>query len=201
MHPGGVLDAAGALGPSSTAVHATHLTDADVALLGARRTTVAMCPTTERDLADGIGPARALAEAGAPLALGSDSHAVVDLLEEARAVELDERLRSQRRGHWTAAALLRAATADGHRCLGWPEAGVLRIGAPADFVAVALDSVRTAGVPAEAALEAAVFAATATDVRTVVVAGRTIVDEGVHRRIDDVPRALEAAVSAVLPAS
>ena len=58
-----------------------------------------------------------------PLSLGSDSHAVIDLLEEARAMELNERLRTRTRGHWTAAALLRAATADGHAALGWPDAG------------------------------------------------------------------------------
>ena len=74
-----------------TAVHATHLTDDDVALLG-RAATCCLCPTTERDLGDGIGPARRLRDAGARLALGSDSQAVIDLFEEARAIELDERL-------------------------------------------------------------------------------------------------------------
>ena len=62
-----------------------------------------LCPTTERDLADGIGPARPLLAAGTPLSLGSDSHAVIDLFEEARAVELDERLVTLRRGHLDAA--------------------------------------------------------------------------------------------------
>src|SRR5205823_1316051 len=104
----------GVLGPRTTAVHATHLTPEDIGLLGGTRTGVCMCPTTERDLADGIGPAVQLQKAGSPLSLGSDSHAVIDLLEEARAMELDERLRTRTRGHWTAAALLRAATADGH---------------------------------------------------------------------------------------
>ena len=104
-----------------------------------------MCPTTERDLADGIGPAARWPPAGCPMTLGSDSHAVIDLFEEARAVELDERLRTERRGHWPAAELLRAATAAGHASLGWPDAGRLEAGALADFVAVALDTVRTAG--------------------------------------------------------
>ena len=53
---------------------------------------------------------------GAELALGSDSHAVIDMFEEARAVELDERLASGERGRHDAASLLRAATADGHSC-------------------------------------------------------------------------------------
>ncbi|MFD9203938.1 formimidoylglutamate deiminase, partial [Streptomyces anthocyanicus] len=98
----------GVLGPRTTGVHNTHLTGDDIALLGRSGTGTCMCPTTERDLADGIGPAVALQQAGSPLSLGSDSHAVIDLLEEARAMELNERLRSRTRGHWTAAALLRA---------------------------------------------------------------------------------------------
>ena len=82
----------GVLGPSTVAVHATHVTAGDVALLGQTRDAVCLCPTTERDLGDGVGPAAALRDAGCPLRLGTDSHAVVDLFEEARAVELDERL-------------------------------------------------------------------------------------------------------------
>ena len=55
-------------------------------------TGVCFCPTTERDLGDGIGPAPALLAGRGLFSLGSDSHAVIDLFEEARAVELDERL-------------------------------------------------------------------------------------------------------------
>jgi cytosine/adenosine deaminase-related metal-dependent hydrolase len=179
-------------------VHATHLTDADIALLGGTATTVCMTPTTERDLADGIGPARTLADSGSPLSLGSDSNSVIDLLEEARAVELDERLRTERRGHWTAAELLRAATGDGHASLGWPEAGRLEAGAPADFVTVALDTVRLAGAEPATLLESVVFAASAADVRHVVVAGRTVVAEGRHALVDDVPAALHAAIRRVV---
>ena len=94
----------------------------------------------------------ALAEAGASLSLGSDSHAVIDLFEEARAVELDERLASGERGHHSAAALLRAASEDGHACLGWPDAGRIAPGARADLVTVALDGVRLAGTEPEHAL-------------------------------------------------
>ena len=195
--PTQLLADAGALGPRTTAVHATHLTDADVALLGGSRTTVCLCPTTERDLADGIGPARALVDSGAALSVGSDSNAVVDLLEEARAVELDERLATQRRGHWPAPDLLRAATADGAAALGWPEAGRLEPGALADWVTVGLDSVRLAGARPETLLESVLFAATAADVRDVVVGGRRVVRDGRHATID-VPRALDEAIGAVL---
>ncbi|MEV8635304.1 formimidoylglutamate deiminase [Streptosporangium sp. NPDC051023] len=182
----------GVLGPRATAVHATHLTAADIALLGGSATTVCMCPTTERDLADGIGPAKDLQEAGARLTLGSDSHAVVDLFEEARGMELNERLRTRRRGHWSAGELLRAATGDGHASLGWSDAGRIEVGAVADLVTVSLGSVRTAGPGPRA--ETAVFAATAADVRDVVVGGRMVVRHGAHVLVPDVPDALREAI-------
>ncbi|MFC6067418.1 formimidoylglutamate deiminase [Streptomyces ochraceiscleroticus] len=184
----------GVLGPRTTAVHATHLTGEDIRLLGGSGTGVCMCPTTERDLADGIGPATTVQEAGSPLSLGSDSHAVIDLFEEARAMELDERLRTRTRGHWTAAALLRAASADGHRALGWDDAGALRTGALADFTTIALDSVRTAGPLPRLGAETAVFAATNADVRHTVVGGRQVVRDGAHTLVPDVPAALAAAI-------
>ncbi|MER5560566.1 formimidoylglutamate deiminase [Streptomyces sp. NPDC002506] len=197
MTPTQLLAEHGVLGDRTTGVHNTHLTDGDIALIGSTTTGTCMCPTTERDLADGIGPAVALQRAGSPLSLGSDSHAVIDLLEEARAMELDERLRTRRRGHWTAAALLRAATADGHAALGWPEAGRIEAGAPADLATIALDSVRTAGAVPRLAAETAVFAATASDVRHVVVGGRAVVRDGVHALIPDVASALSTAVAAL----
>ncbi|MEU3613833.1 formimidoylglutamate deiminase [Streptomyces sp. NPDC006872] len=187
----------GVLGPRTTGVHNTHLTDEDIALLGRSGTGTCMCPTTERDLADGIGPAVALQAAGSPLSLGSDSHAVIDLLEEARAMELNERLRTRTRGHWTAAALLRAASADGHAALGNPDAGDLEAGAVADFTTIALDSVRTAGPLPRLGAETAVFAATAADVRHTIVAGRHVVRDGAHTLVPDVPQALARAVAAL----
>ncbi|MFJ8017802.1 formimidoylglutamate deiminase [Streptomyces sp. NPDC096339] len=187
----------GVLGPRTTGVHNTHLTDEDIALLGGTTTGTCMCPTTERDLADGIGPAVRLQRAGSPLSLGSDSHAVIDLLEEARAMELNERLASRTRGHWTAAALLRAATADGHAALGWSDAGTLTVGALADFTTIALDSARTAGPLPRLGAETAVFAATAADVRHTVVAGRHIVRDGHHTLVPDVPSALADSIAAL----
>ncbi|HMJ97330.1 MAG TPA: formimidoylglutamate deiminase, partial [Thermoleophilaceae bacterium] len=182
--PTGLLDEAGALAATFTAVHATHLEEGDVSLLGRSGACCCVCPTTERDLADGIGRMRRLTDAGASLALGSDSHAVIDIFEEARAVELDERLASGERGHHGAAALLRAASADGHACLGWPDAGRIEPGARADLVTVGLDGVRLAGWEPGHALDLVVFAAGAEDVRNVLVDGREVVRDGRHTTID-----------------
>jgi len=160
--PTEVLAEVGALGPRTSAVHATHLTDRDVRLLGGSATCACFCPTTERDLGDGVGPSRALKDAGSPLTLGSDSHAVVDPFEEMRAVELDERLSSRQRGHWSAAELLAAAAHDGHRSLGFDGVGRIEVGARADLVTLDTASVRTAGTGADDAT--AVFAASGADV-------------------------------------
>jgi formiminoglutamate deiminase len=186
------------LGPRTTVVHATHVDAADLELLGGGQTFACLCPTTERDLGDGLAPARALAAAGSPLTLGSDSHAVVDLFEEARGIEYAERLAQRSRGHFTAEDLMRAATSAGHTSLGWPDAGEIAPGAWADLITVSLDSVRTAGTANEHALEAAVFAATAADVRGVVIGGRDVVRDGVHLLVPDVPGELSRTIRAVL---
>jgi formiminoglutamate deiminase len=184
MTPTELLARAGLVGERFTAVHATHLTDTDVALLGSSGSSVCICPTTERDLGDGIGRTVDLDAAGAALCLGSDSHAVIDLLEEARAVELNERLASLQRGNHSATSLLQMATVNGHASLGWMDAGAIRVGNRADLTTVTLSSVRTAGGTEESALAAAIFAATTSDVTSVVIDGNVIVCDGRHRTID-----------------
>ena len=196
--PARLLDRAGALGPRATVVHATHLTGDDIGLLGGSRTVACLCPTTEADLADGVGPARALAAAGCPLSLGSDSHAIIDLLAEARLLEMGERLTTGQRGSFRAEELAQAATMSGHACLGWPDAGEIAVGAYADLVTVALDTPRLAGTTAATALEAVIFAGSAADVRNVVISGEDVVADGKHLLVADVPAALSAAITPLL---
>jgi len=188
--PTALLRDAGALGRRTTAVHATHLTPDDITVLGETGTSVSFCPTTERDLADGIGPARRLLDAGAPLVVGSDQHAVIDLLEEVRAVEMHERLASLERGRIEVGALMAALTSAGQRSIGWDDAGRLEVGARADLVAVRTDTVRTAG----SALDQLVLVATAADVDTVMVDGNLVVWGGVHL-LGDVARLLGEAIA------
>jgi formiminoglutamate deiminase len=187
--PTELLDEAGVLGPATTAVHATHPAGDDLARLAASGTAVCLCPTTERDLADGIGPAADYADAGVPLTLGTDQHAQVDPFEEARAVELHERLLSHRRGRFAPAELLRMLTR--HDTIGWPDAGRLEVGARADLVAVRLDTPRTAGTDPEQV----VFAAGPADVDTVLVDGAVVVAGGAHR-LGDVGRLLADGIGA-----
>jgi formiminoglutamate deiminase len=175
--PTELLDDHGLLGSRTTAVHATHLTDTDIKALGGTQTSACFCPTTERDLADGVGPARRLADSGSPLTLGSDQHAVVDPFEELRGLEMHERLITGERGRFTPSDLIMIASEAGYRSLGWPEGGRITDGALADFVVVRSDSVRTAGAhPDQIA-----YAATAADVDQVVIGGQVIVRDGRHR--------------------
>ena len=180
----------GGLGPDTTAVHATHLTGDDIAALGASGTAVCACPSTEADLADGVGPMRRLRDAGSPLCLGNDQHALTDLIAEARLLEAHERLATGERGRFRPAELVEALTVGGHRALGWPDAGRIAPGQRADLVAVRTDSPRTAG----SAPDQLVMTASAPDVHTVVVDGRVVVREGRHV-LGDVGRLLAEAIA------
>lgn len=190
--PTRLLHDAGALGPGTTAIHAVHLTDDDVALLGTSGTGVCLCPTTERDLADGIAPGLRLLRAGSPLSVGTDQHVGADILAEARGIEEHERLATGRRGAFDPATLVDVATSAGHAALGRPDAGRIEVGAPADLVAVRLDTVRTAGIDAgQVALVAG-----AADVSDVVAGGELVVRDGEHRA-GDVARMLAEVIEEI----
>ncbi|MBD7957771.1 formimidoylglutamate deiminase [Microbacterium sp. Sa4CUA7] len=165
LTPTGVLAEAGALGPRLSVVHATHLTDDDIRLLGDGGVTVVLCPTTEADLGDGIGPARRLHDAGVRIALGSDQNAVVDPFLEVRALEAGERLASGRRGRFSPRDLVDAMTVHGYGALG--RTGGIRVGADGDLIEIDDASVRTVGT----ASDQLVLTATASDVRHVIVGG------------------------------
>lgn len=168
LTPVQLLDRQGVLGPSTTLVHATHLTKTDIGLIARSGSIVCFCPTTESDLGDGIGPARELVDAGIALCLGSDSNAVIDILREAHRLEQHDRLRLMRRGVHAPAALIEAATTAGMRSLGWSDAG-LSVGAPADFVSIDPDSSEL--VDTELSLGAVTSAATRASIADVVIAG------------------------------
>ena len=195
--PTQVLSDAGMLGRHFTAVHATHLTATDISLLCSSHSGVCMCPTTERDLADGVGPASSLSAGGAVLSIGTDSNAFIDMFEEARAVETDERLVTGKRGVHAPASLLIAATSGGATALGWGQHGI-QVGAPADFIALSLDSVRLASFDAAHAAAHIVHSASPADVRDVWVAGRQIVQDHQHLNVSDVVGGLGRAIAAVV---
>ena len=178
--PVALLSNEGVLSPRFVAVHATHLEDAEVSALGEKHAFVCICRTTERDLGDGLPPTSGLLDAGARLCVGVDSHACENAFEEARAVELDERSRLERR-HAAAEGrdLLDAATRQGYAACGfeaqWKE----------DRVHLDGNDPSIAAIEPDLALDAIVFGATPRAVKSVVVAGRQIIAEGRHAQYDE----------------
>lgn len=165
-----LLDREGILDPDLTAVHAIHLTPNDISLLGTNQVQVCACSTTERDLGDRVGPMRAIADAGCRLSVGSDSNAVVDMLEEARGLELDQRRATGRRVLHQPEDLLRAASRNGMIALGW-DAGEIAPGKLADFITLDQPSAERRDLTAAYLI----FGFSGRDVTNVVVGGNTVV--------------------------
>ena len=190
--PTEVLARSGVVDDRLSAVHATHLSEEDIAILGGSRSTIVMCPCTEADLADGIGPARELADAGAVISLGSDQHVVLDALRETQGLEAGERLRSGQRGRFSPAELITALTAGGARSLDLPVGG-LEVGKACDFVAVRTDSMRTMG----SLDEQIILTASASDVHLTVSGGKVRVRDGVHAELGDIAELYARAFAAL----
>jgi formiminoglutamate deiminase len=189
LTPTQLLDRAGAIGPRTAAVHATHLTNDDIGIRGRAGASVVICPTTEADLADGLPAAGRLAAAGARLSLGGDQQVVVDPFVQARGLEYGERLAGGRRGVFPPRTLWSAALEHSHAAIDSP-GGRLAVGAPADFLAIGTSSARTAG----AELDQLVMCASAQDVEVVVAGGLVRARSGNHVEYGDPGPLLAAAI-------
>lgn len=188
LHDWGVLD------DSWTLIHGTHLSERELEILEDVRPTIGACPTTERNLGDGFVPAYQLVERDVPIALGTDSHTVIDPFEEMRIVEYHERLRHRRRNVLVEADGTATATADvlwpmgthhGARSLQSGD-GSLREGGPADFVAIDLDDPSIAGATLGTLLTDVVSSMSAAAIRDVIIDGQSVVAERHHRREHDI---------------
>jgi formimidoylglutamate deiminase len=180
--PALLLERLGALRSDMTAVHAVQLTAEDIAALGRARATVCACPTTERNLGDGVVRADRLLAAGARLCVGSDSEVQLNPLEDARQLEYHLRLVELQRAildperagvGGLGAKLYAIASEGGMRSLGLP-GGALRPGEPADFVVVDLDDSSIAGANAEDLMANVVFSMERTALVETRVAGEAL---------------------------
>ena len=166
-------------------VHATHMTQEETRRLASTGAVVALCPTTEANLGDGIFPAEAFVRVHGRFGVGSDSQVSVDPAEELRLLEYGQRLTTHRRGvlarsgHFTGAALLRAAWDSGASALGRP-IGAIAPGCRADLVVLDLESPTLTGLEGDAILDAWIFGPGPTPVRDVMVGGRWMVQDGKH---------------------
>jgi formimidoylglutamate deiminase len=149
----------GVLSDRFVAVHATNLMPHEAKLLGGARSFACICATSERDLGDGLPDIGALRAAGVRLCTGVDSHVVVDPIDDLRALETHERLRTRTRVTFAPASgtpaeqLWREGSLQGAAACGFGDAGgfvVLRRDHPAlelvddEFV---LDAVVFGGSP------------------------------------------------------
>jgi formiminoglutamate deiminase len=172
------------------AVHATHLSEAEIQALGAARSFVCVCRTTERDLGDGHCDARALLESGARLCTGVDSHALSDPFEECRAIELDQRSRDEARTLVSdATTLLGAASAEGYAAIGLPGLSA------SDEVQLRAQDPALIGLVAERLDDAVVFGASPRAVRNVSVSGTKIVSDGLHRDYEEIRAGYEECLT------
>ena len=188
--PVALLDTEGLLSKRFTAVHAIHVTPKAIGAMARAGASVCACPTTERNLGDGVVPVDAYFGAGVPVALGTDSQIQIDLLEDARELEYHLRLQHTARNvlapedDASSSALARrlfdCATVNGAKSIGLPSGGKLEPGAPADFFTVDLDDPSIAGASQDDLLANIVFSLSRTGVRDVVVTGKQIVENGRH---------------------
>jgi formimidoylglutamate deiminase len=195
--PGELVHRLKLLGPRFTAVHAIHLDAQEKTLLGATRSTVCACPTTERNLGDGI-----IDPGFTQVAIGTDSQVQIDPFEDARELEYHLRLKQLERavlaprdGDRSALArrLFGAATVGGGKSLGLAGGGTLDPGAPADFVAIDLEDTSIAGSHPDDLLTAVVFSMARTALRDVAVGGEWILRDGRHPRQAEIVRAFQQA--------
>ncbi len=184
--PVALLGKAGLLGPDWTAVHAIHIDAEETAMLADAGATICSCPTTERNLGDGILAADEVMKSGISIALGSDSQAQIDPLEDARELDYHLRLTQQQRaildqigGQGLAARLFACATVNGARALA-VRSGEFTSGSFADFFTVDLRDVSIAGHSADDLLSVIVFGMNRTAIRDVGVNGKLIVRDGRH---------------------
>ncbi|MGA9673296.1 MAG: formimidoylglutamate deiminase [Terracidiphilus sp.] len=176
----------GILTARTTLVHAIHLTHREIEQVASSGSTICSCPTTERNLGDGIFPADQAARLGIPVCFGSDSQAQIDILEDARQNEYHLRLQQQERGildqfppQDIAMRLFHSATASGYRSLGI-NGGSLTPGEPADFFTIDLEDFAILGTNQTSLVSQAVFALSRSAIRDVAVDGSLVMSDGRH---------------------
>jgi formimidoylglutamate deiminase len=163
-------------------VHATHAEPQELDLIISRGSNLVLCPLTEAYLGDGLFPLARFAARGGSFAIGSDSNARIDAIEELRLAEYGQRLLEQSRGLLArdgslGATLWSQAASVGARALGQP-VGTFAVGGFADFVALDVGDPLFAGLSMEQALDAWIIGGSAAQIAAVYVGGERRVEQG-----------------------
>jgi formimidoylglutamate deiminase len=214
--PVALLETEGLLGERFTGVHVIHVTPKAIGMLARSGAMVCACPTTERNLGDGTIPVDNFFAENVRVALGTDSHVEIDLLEDARELEYHLRLQRLERAvldrsvarnerqtrdsggppsgaelSGLAARLFDCATLNGAASLGAP-GGALDRGRPADFFTVDLNDPSIAGASEDDLLPSIVFSLSRTAIKDVVVGGKRIVEDGRHAQQEEIVERFKA---------
>src|SRR5690606_29064488 len=187
-----------------TLVHATHLDDAELAGIARSGATVAICPSTEANLGDGLFRLGDYLAAGGRWGIGSDSNSSVSPVEELRWLEYGQRLATRRRNiavtpdsPSVGETLLRAvatsaADSSGHGV------GTLVPGHYADALVLDVAAPHFAGASDEDAIDRWLFSGNRNLVRETWVGGRCLVEKGRHMRADSIATAYGSALDRML---
>ena len=186
-----------------TAIHATHMTEAETARLAKCGAIAGLCPTTEANLGDGIFPATAYTNQGGAIAIGSDSHITVSPAEDIRMLEYSQRLRDRTRnalaagpGQSTGRGLFDAVLKGGARSVTHPM-GVLAAGYRADIAVLDADHAALIGREEDDALDAWIFSGGNACVKDVIVGGAHVVHDRHHVREAEITANFRAAIRRV----
>ena len=191
-----MLDELGFLGPDVLAAHCIWLSGGDMDILANRNVNIAHCPISNMKLASGIAPVPELLERGANVALGTDrcaSNNSLDMFEEMKTTALLHKVNSMDPTTLPAEKVLKMATLNGAKALGVP-VGVLRPGMLADIIIV--DMHKPHLLPVHNPISHLVYATRGSDVKTTIVNGNILMEDGVVKSIDQEKVMEEADIAA-----
>jgi len=184
--PVAYLAALGLFDLPAIAAHCLYLSPEDVAILASKGVHVAHCPKTYLKLSMGMTPVLDLLAHGVQVALGTDgpaSNNSLNMIESARLTALLQKLLNHDPEALPSQQVLRLATQNGARAMGFPESGVLAPGRPADLVLY--DFRRPHLRPRHDLAANVVYAATPGDVSHVIVDGRLLLRDGELLTLDE----------------
>jgi 5-methylthioadenosine/S-adenosylhomocysteine deaminase len=186
LRPVEYLDSLGILDEETLAVHAVHVTDEEIDRLARTGTRVVTCPESNMKLASGMAPVAAMTARGVQVALGTDGPASnnnLNIFAEMRSLALAAKAFGKDPTLLPAGQVLGLAISGGAAALGLTgQIGRIAPGCLADLILV--DACPPNLKPMYHPVSHLVYAASGREVRTVLVGGRVVVDEGRPTTID-----------------
>jgi cytosine/adenosine deaminase-related metal-dependent hydrolase len=187
LTPFGFVEKVGLSGPGSLFAHMVWLDDRDVKRVARSGSNVAHCPSSNLKLASGIPKVPEMLEAGANVGIGCDGapcNNSYDMIREMKLAAVIQKARLLDPRSMPATTVLRMATANGARAMGMgSEIGSIEVGKKADLVLIDLKKPHL--VPFTDVVSDVVYSAMGSDVDTVLVDGRVLLERGKPTTLDE----------------